>query len=413
LPVGGKNIRAMRSGLLSNSLFKSGHDVELWLPGFEHVHHFHYQKESVQEVVNEKYTIQYIKGCGYNSDTNPKRFIHNKQIAQEFYRLAKSRSVHPDLIITQIPSLELAEAVTSFAEEFKIPVIVDIRDLWPDVYKRFFPAWCKFLYGAFLQSEIRRVRRILKSATAITAVSKKFLYWGIDHAKRNASRYDRVFHIGYPDENFTRLSEDKLEYIGNKYRINTKKIFILFAGTFCDSYDLNTVFKSAEILLKKHFTNIEFIIAGSGKKDKQIQKICKNLDNVSFVGWLDANDMKLFLELSSIGLAPYSRNALMSLPNKPFEYMAASLPILNSLKGELSQLIEEKNVGINYKAGDASSLADAIMSLCNNPQEILRMGDRGKQFFDNNFNSENIYLDFANYLEEINDEFGRKKIKRN
>ncbi len=413
LPVGGKNIRPMRSGLLSNSFYKSGHNVELWLPGFEHVHHFHYQKESVREALNEKYNIQYIKGCGYTNDTNPKRLIHNKQIAQEFYRLAKSRSVLPDLIITQIPSLELAEAVTKFAEEFNVPVIVDIRDLWPDVYKGFFPDWCKFLYGIFFQSEIRRVRRILRKANAITAVSKKFLEWGIDHAKRDVTVYDRVFHIGYPAEEFTQISKNRLEYIENKYRINPKKMIVFFAGTFCDSYDLDTVFKSAAILLEKHFFDVEFIIAGRGKNEKLIQKICNNLNNVSFVGWLDANELKLFLELSTIGLAPYSKNALMSLPNKPFEYMAASLPILNSLKGELTQLIDEKKVGINYQAGDASSLSDSIMFLFNNPQEVLCMGSQGKKIFDNSFNSENIYLDFVKYLEVLNNEFGRKKDRRN
>ncbi len=106
-------------------------------------------------------------------------------------------------------------------------------------------------------------------------------------------------------------------------------------------------------------------------------------------------------------------NAVQSFPNKPFEYMAAALPILNSLKGELTQLIAEKNIGINYQAGDASSLADAIIFLYNNPQEISYIGNQGKKVFDNNFNSENIYLNFVNYLEVINNEFGRQKVKGN
>ncbi len=124
LPVGGKNIRLMRSGFLSDYLSKAGHNVELWLPGFEHVHHFHFQKKSVREVLSEKYHIQYIKGCGYDNDISLKRLIHNKQIAQEFSQLAMNRSDLPDLIITQIPSLELAEAVTNFAEEFNVPVVL-------------------------------------------------------------------------------------------------------------------------------------------------------------------------------------------------------------------------------------------------------------------------------------------------
>src|ERR1035441_5445576 len=105
LPIGGVGIRLMRSGLIANALVKAGHRVELWLPGFEHVHHRHFRKESVTEKLNANYTVQYIKGCGYKNDTSIRRLIHNRQVAREFARLANNRSELPDLIITQVPSL--------------------------------------------------------------------------------------------------------------------------------------------------------------------------------------------------------------------------------------------------------------------------------------------------------------------
>ena len=413
LPVNGDGVRLMRSGLLSNALSNSGHDIELWLPGFEHVHHYHFRSKSQREKLSENYYIQYISGCGYKKDTSPKRFIHNQQIAKEFYRLARERETLPDLILTQIPALELAESVAKFANQFSIPLIVDIRDLWPDVYQRFFPSSINFLYKLIFFKEIQRASRVLKRATCITAVSKEFLDWGIAYADRDQSEWDKVFHIGYPGQTFKELSACEITHISRKYGIDPQKLIFFFAGTFCDSYDLETVFKSAEIIRKNGYTNAHIIIAGEGKEQNRVQKICNHLENMTYVGWLDANELKQFLSLAHVGLAPYSANALMSLPNKPFEYMAASLPTLNSLKGELEKIINKKKIGLNYRAGDADSLSDAIMRICDDRELLKELGNNGRQLFNHKFNSEKIYSDFVKHIEVVNHEFGRTKNKRN
>lgn len=413
LPIGGVGIRLMRSGLLANALVNAGHSVELWLPGFEHVHHEHFRKESVAEKINENYTVQYIKGCGYNSDTSFRRLIHNRQVAREFLRLARSRSELPDLIITQVPSLELAEAVVDFAKQKAIPVVVDICDLWPDVYIRLFPRYFHFLYKIIFSSEISRARRIFKNATAITAVSKSYLEWGLKQAKRTATSYDKVFHIGYPATNFVKPANDKIRLLENKYNFSNEKMIIFFAGTFCSSYDLETVFNSARILLEKKILDVEIIIAGGGGEEDAIRKKIEGLDNVKFVGWLDSSELQIFLSLSTVGLAPYSTEALMSLPNKPFEYMAASLPILSSLKGELEQLINDEVCGKCFTANDAVALAEAIIYFRNNPEITATMGMNGRKAFERNYESGKIYSAFENHIKEINDGVRRKKIKGN
>lgn len=413
LPIGGDGIRPMRSGLLTDALVNAGHSVELWLPGYEHVHHRHFRKESVIEKIKDGYNVQYLKGCGYSSDTSIKRFIHNRQVAREFIRLATNRSGIPDVIITQVPSLELAEAVVDFAKQKAIPVVVDIRDLWPDVYRRLFPRYLHFLYQIIFINEIHRALRIFQNATAISAVSKSFLEWGLQQANRAATAHDKIIHIGYPNKVFSVPSDDEIELLENKYNFPRDKMVIFFAGTLCGSYDLETVFNSAKILLERKIFDVEIIVAGGGGKEDAIRKKIDELDNVLFVGWLDSSELDLFLALSTVGLAPYSVDALMSLPNKPFEYMAASLPILSCLKGELEQLITEEDCGKCYVAGDAESLVDAIIFLRDNPEITAAMGMNGRKAFERNYESRKLYSGFANHLVEIVDEFRRKKTEGN
>ena len=100
LPFGGEGIRKMRSGLLTDALVADGHDVELWIPGFEHVHLKQYKVYSEIERVADRFSIQYIRGPGYRKDTSYKRLFHNRAIAKEFKELALSKGF---LIVSSSP----------------------------------------------------------------------------------------------------------------------------------------------------------------------------------------------------------------------------------------------------------------------------------------------------------------------
>ena len=146
LPIDGENVRKMRSGWICDALMREN-NVELWIPGFDHLNHNHYKKESVDEKLKSGLNIQYLKGIGYKKDTSFKRLFHNKYIAKEFKKIANQRTLMPDLIITQIPCLELAEEVIKFAEKYKIPIeeYIDRCEnnikLWKDLEKDMSPIY--------------------------------------------------------------------------------------------------------------------------------------------------------------------------------------------------------------------------------------------------------------------------------
>ena len=89
--------------------------------------------------------------------------------------------------------------------------------------------------------------------------------------------------------------------------------------------------------------------------------------------------------MTKVGLVTYSKDAIMSLPNKPFEYMAEGLPLLSSLRGELRDLIEKHRIGRFYEAGNPSSLADGVRWFYNHPEEARQMGKRSFELFSKKF----------------------------
>ena len=70
------------------------------------------------------------------------RILDNNLVAAKFKNLASKEKILPDLILSSIPTSELSLEATKLGRKNNIPVILDIRDLWPDVFLDVLP---KFL----------------------------------------------------------------------------------------------------------------------------------------------------------------------------------------------------------------------------------------------------------------------------
>jgi glycosyltransferase involved in cell wall biosynthesis len=53
------------------------------------------------------------------------------------------------------------------------------------------------------------------------------------------------------------------------------------------------------------------------------------------------------------------------MPDKIYDYTAAGLPVVNSLRGEVSDVIREKRIGLQYDAGNSRDLLEALEKLAN------------------------------------------------
>ena len=64
------------------------------------------------------------------------------------------------------------------------PVVVDVRDRWPDIFVEPLPRPLRAIARLLLLSEFRRARYVFRTATAILAVSDGYLEWGLRQAAR-------------------------------------------------------------------------------------------------------------------------------------------------------------------------------------------------------------------------------------
>ena len=123
-----------------------------------------------------------------------------------------------------------------------------------------------------------------------------------------------------------------------------------------------------------------------------MENLAKELDNVTFTGWIHSYQINWLASRAWVGLGAYKKGALMSLPNKIFEYMSFGLPVLSCLEGETKKFIEENDCGLYYEAGNAEDLISCLNQLIESPKTRKRLAESSKQKYLNkqNDNTKNI-----------------------
>ena len=79
----------------------------------------------------------------------------------------------------------------------------------------------------------------------------------------------------------------------------------------------------------------------------------------------------------------------LTVPAKVQFYMSQGKPILAMINGDGAALVKEADCGMSVKAGDYSTLADAIQQMSTLPKEkLLIFGQKGKNFYEEHFRKE-------------------------
>jgi glycosyltransferase involved in cell wall biosynthesis len=290
----------------------------------------------------------------------------------------------------------MCRAVLDYAGPLDIPVVVDVRDLWPDIFLDMVPKPCAPLLRFLLRPASWANQTIFERATAIIAISEQYLGWGLLHSGRDRRDTDRVFPMGYPALSESEAERRTAEKLWVERGVKADSFVCSFIGTISRHFDFGPVIECA-----RKMPDVQFIICGKGDDLARVQRLSHGLDNVLLPGWVDKAQIISLMKLSDVGLAPYSTKARMSLPNKVFEYFFGGLPVVSSLRGELEALLTENQCGVLYDPTNKNDLYRQLHQLVANPVGVREMGERAKRLYEDRFSSNLIYSELISYLESL------------
>lgn len=238
--------------------------------------------------------------------------------------------------------------------------IVNILDVWPDslpfspraqrALAPLFRAWKWF----FKQSVAR--------ADLVLVVS--------DEIKRHAAEFA---HEGAPVERFYLGHEALASKVPKQPRLT-----LVYVGNLGSLYDFDTLL---DVLSDEDIrTSIQLFVIGKGDRQEWLiheldaRQIAHRFYGVVF----DARQLADILCSCHMGFNGYI-NTTAAFSYKASSYLAAGLPILNSMHGDLEELVTEYGLGFNYRGGDRATLRNCFAQI--NDGVLASMSQNCKRFF--------------------------------
>jgi len=351
---------------LIEELDKKGYEVTWWTSSFSHT----LKKQRVEKFSDIPYKsrsrILLIPTSEYKKHIGFKRIFQSVNFYMNWYKLA-SRKKSPEILIKSSPDLFGDFFVLKFLKRRKLKLVIDFRDLWPEVFISVLPNFLqkfeKIIFWPFYQ--IRK--RFFSRSDGIISVSKDY---DVLAKKISPSLINKPSAISY----HCNLSiEEKVSLETLMKKDYSGELKIIYAGNLGKNYDMLTVLKAMQKITENEFP-ISFIIAGSGPYENQVKKAELNSNgNIKYLGMLNMKELTSLYSMSHLALAPYSKNSTVSMPAKAYELMFNGLPVITSLGREYGEIVKREAIGFFYEASSVNSLTKVLSDILINRKKLKEM----------------------------------------
>ena len=245
-------LRPMRGMNLANTLIQRGHSVLLLSSSFYHQKKYHRSKKFKKIKINNFLKILLIPSPGYKKNLSVSRLYDHLMLAYNLKKILNSQIKLPDVAFVGYPPIETAYVLVKWLKKKNIPNILDIKDLWPQVFVDAFPVlvrpFAKLLFFPYFHIS----KKIIKESTAISSISKSFLNWSITFSGRRKSKHDIISPLTSPNDNYISTDKTKVLNWWSQRDVKNNKVFkVIFVGSFSKAFDFDTILKVASDILKK------------------------------------------------------------------------------------------------------------------------------------------------------------------
>jgi glycosyltransferase involved in cell wall biosynthesis len=254
--------------------------------------------------------------------------------------------------------------------------IVDVIDIWPDVLP--FSRRAVRLFRPLFAMWRKLFDRAVRHADVMLAVSDTFYVEAVKFA--NPCCRHRRFYIG----------DVKLQCAGPKESTLT----IAYVGNIGHLYDFETLLDVMEDDAKRAQL---FIVGAGDRKDWLLNELeRRGLAHQYFGIVYEPAELANILCRAHVGFNGYL-NTSAAFSYKANTYFAAGLPIINSMDGDLRDLVERHGLGVNYLGGDRATLKRCLASL--DERTLSSLSGNCSRFFDSELERGAIRREMTAFLQ--------------
>jgi len=268
-----------------------------------------------------------------------------------------------DVLLASSPPLPGVLAVAAVARARRLPLVVDVRDLWPAAAE----ALGELSNRRAVRALERAERYLYSHARAVTATTEPFCR----HIDRVAGRPVSV-HL--PNG-----ALDELVALPEPEPPPADPFVVGYAGNIGIAQGLGIVLDAAERLTDQP---VRFELVGAGAVAEQFRKDIeqRGLSNVELRPTVPVAEIGGFMRRCHALLVPLRDHPLLAdfIPSKLYDAMAVGRPAIVAARGEAAALVRRAEAGMVVRPEDGTALADAVRALAADPRMAQRLGANGR-----------------------------------
>jgi len=299
-----------------------------------------------------------------------------------------------DLILVTSPPLFVGVTGYVLSRLKRIPLIFEIRDLWPESAIDTGVLTNKWIINLSLAFE----SFIYKKAKCINVLTPAFYNTLLD---KKGVPADKLIMI--PNAADFALSDGLLQnFDTNAFRKahSLENHFVItYVGAHGVANHLDQVLDAAEALSD---TNVLFLLIGQGMEKARLINDTdrRGLNNVRFIDSVPKQEVFKYILASDMGASILKRVDTFKTvySNKTFDYFSCKKPVLMAIDGVSRQLVEDAKAGSYVEPENTAAYNAIIREYMKDPQRLIREGENGYQFAKANFDRQ---LLAEKYIKEL------------
>lgn len=249
-----------------------------------------------------------------------------------------------DLIyVFEVSPITVALPAIKFKKKKKIPIVINIQDLWPENIVAVTGMTNPIIIG-FVN---KMVNYIYKHCDKILCASPSF----VPKIQERVTNKDKVIY--WPQYSTVQKTDEVVELF-DKDNFN-----IVFTGNIGEAQGIDIAIEAANILKNE---KICWHFIGEGRNREKLMDMVSKYgisDKVKFYGFHPETEIPKYLSNADAALLILKPNPVfeMTIPAKLQTYLACGVPILGCVSGEGKRIIEESGAGI---VSDSVSVNDLV-----------------------------------------------------
>lgn len=379
----------VRHYYFSKYLQKKGHTVKIFTSSKIHNTDINMIKDKslYREEMEDGVEYTFVRSRDYKGN-GLDRIINMMDLPFKTWKTMKLfyKKERPDVIYTSSPDLFVAYFALLFGRKHKIPVVVEVRDLWPKSVVEYNKL---SEYNPIILILYQLEKWIYKKADKLIFTMEGWKNYFTERGLLSEIDLKKVNYInnGVDIEEFER-NKKTFKYLDLDLDDKSKFKFV-YMGSIRLANNLQSLIEAAKVIKEKGIANLQILVFGDGTEKEALEQESKRCGlNIVFKGKVEKKYIPYILSKSDVNLVNVKSTNIKNYGcswNKLFEYMASGKPVLSNVYMQYD-LISRFNIGIAKEFQSAEDYAKVMIEfsnldtniyteMCNNAKAVAQKFD--------------------------------------